>query len=125
MIIILGLFLAACAAAWVHNDAKNIEEKVGGWSPLDWAVLTFFFMIIGLPLYLFKRGEGQSVTIPRMRAQKQEFNKVVNIQNNTNYLVELERLAEFRDRKIITNDEFERKKAELLQRNVQTEDIVA
>lgn len=107
---------------WVYNDAKDREEKVGDWSPLDWGLLTFFFLIIGLPLYLYKRGESQSVMIPRMREQKHEITKVVNIKNNTNYLAELERLAEFRDRKIITDAEFERKKAELLLRNVNTGD---
>jgi hypothetical protein len=58
---IVGLLLAAAAAAWVYTDAQALAGRglrVGGtkWKPFGWALWTFLFLIVFLPLYLVQRG---------------------------------------------------------------------
>lgn len=59
------LFVIASSIA-VYYDAKEIiVKKPGGekmlsaltWTPLSWSLITLFFWIIGLPLYILKRRE--------------------------------------------------------------------
>ena len=54
---LLGLAIAVGAAYWVYNDAK----KRGNPNAVLWAVLTFFFTLIGLILY-FVIGRNQGTT---------------------------------------------------------------
>jgi hypothetical protein len=50
---IIGLAIAAAAAYWVFTDAKKNNIDSGAL----WAVFTFFILIIGLPVYLWKRSQ--------------------------------------------------------------------
>ena len=52
---LIGLAIAIGAAYWVYNDAK----KRGNPNAVLWAVVTFFFTLIGLILYmLIGRNQG-------------------------------------------------------------------
>lgn len=52
---IIGIAVAAAAAAWVYTDAKkNQMDKT-----VLYTVLTFFIWIIGLPVYLVARSNHQ------------------------------------------------------------------
>ena len=54
---IIGLVLAGVAAFWVYNDANT-----RGMNAVVWAILTFLFLIIGLPAYLIMRKPKLSET---------------------------------------------------------------
>jgi len=47
---LLGIILGGLGAYWVATDAKK-----RGMNPVGWAIFTFFFLILGLPLYLIMR----------------------------------------------------------------------
>ncbi len=46
--LVVGLVIDAVAAYWVHKDGKSRGARDAD----GWAVFTFLFLIIGLPLYL-------------------------------------------------------------------------
>lgn len=55
MLRLLGLFLAVLAAVLIYGDAKSLRERGANLSPVLWAVLHFFVLIIALPIYLILR----------------------------------------------------------------------
>ena len=50
---IIGLVIAGAAAGWVFTDAKKNNMDNG----VIYAIVTFIFLIVGLPLYLWKRSQ--------------------------------------------------------------------
>jgi hypothetical protein len=58
----------------VYTDAKSLAEQgtmvgKGKWSPAGWALCSFLFLIIFLPLYLYERaGARRAAASPRMMA---------------------------------------------------------
>jgi hypothetical protein len=47
---VIGLLIAAGIAFWVYKDAEP-----RGMNPILWAILTFLFCIVALPVYLIIR----------------------------------------------------------------------
>lgn len=47
---VIGTFIALVIGVFVSDDARK-----RGMSQLGWGAFVFLFMIVGLPLYLFKR----------------------------------------------------------------------
>jgi hypothetical protein len=91
---------------WVLVDATTLKVKKGklGGGVFDMGVAGWFFSclllwIVAFPGYLAKRGEYK-----RLKDGK------------TNTLTDLQTLADLRDRGVLTAEEFEAKKAELLKR---------
>ena len=58
---IIGLVIDIVLAWWVYNDAK----KRGNPNAILWAILTFFFTLLGLLLY-FVIGSNQGMGTPTM-----------------------------------------------------------
>ncbi len=50
---IIGLGIAGVLGYWVYTDAKKRGMDAG-----SWGIFTFLLAIIGLPLYLIKRGDN-------------------------------------------------------------------
>ena len=93
---------------WVLVDAKSIGVKkgqvkgMGDLGPWGWFFVCLLLWIVGFPFYLAKRGEFK-----RINANNQE-----NTQDDS--LASLEKLAEMKDKGILTEDEFNSKKKEIL-----------
>ncbi|KAF0155725.1 MAG: hypothetical protein FD159_2026 [Syntrophaceae bacterium] len=93
---------------WVYFDAKSIGVKKGqitgiaNMGPLGWFFVCLFLWIIGFPVYLAKRGEFKRI------------NSSQPSKTSGDSLTQLEKLAEMKDKGILTEDEFNRKKQELL-----------
>jgi hypothetical protein len=97
---------------WVVVDAKTIGVKkgqikgMGNMGPWAWFIVCLFLWIVGFPFYLAKRGE---------------FKRVNSGQSNSvsdDSLSQIEKLAEMKEKGILTAEEFDGKKRELLSAGV-------
>ncbi len=93
---------------WVLFDAKSIGVKKGqikgiaNMGPWGWFFVCLFLWIIGFPIYLAKRGEFKRINSSQLS----------EIGNDS--LSKLEKLAEMKDKGIITEEEFSTQKQALL-----------
>lgn len=103
------------SAIWVLIDAKNIGVKkglitgMGDIGPWGWFFCCLLLWIVAFPLYLYKRGDLK-------RALGQGEQSIARIERSTQKgsLADLEKLAELRDKGIISESEFLAKKQEIL-----------
>lgn len=95
---------------WVLIDAKTIGVKkgqiegMGNMGPVAWFFVCLLFWIVGFPFYLAKRGEFK-----RVNSVQQEPTGM-----NDDSITQIERLASMKEKGILTDDEFNQKKQELL-----------
>ena len=75
-----------------------------------WFFVCLLFWILGFPFYLAKRNEFKKAN----SNQTKEVNSVAPLELNDDSVARLEKLAELRDKGIVTEDEFNKKKQELL-----------
>lgn len=93
---------------WVLFDAKSIGVKKGqiegiaNMGPWGWFFVCLLLWIIGFPAYLVKRGEYKRINSSQPSNQSGDS------------ISQLEKLAEMKNKGILTEDEFNRKKQELL-----------
>ena len=109
--------IVIASAIWVYFDAKSIGVRKnlvsGFWNlgPGGWSVATLLLWIIGFPCYLIKRGTLKA-------AAAAEAGNAPSIEGSaateSEAIGNLEKLADLRDRGILTGAEFEQKKQELL-----------
>ena len=111
------MFLVVIATSiWVLIDAKSIGVKkgqiagMGNMGPVGWFFVCLLFWIIGFPFYLAKRNEFKKANY----SQTKEVNSAAPPELNDDSVARLEKLAELRDKGIVTDDEFNQKKQELL-----------
>lgn len=59
-----GLLFALLSGIFIFADANNLKVGIGSssfdsltWKPWEWGLITFLLLIIGYPLYLYKRRE--------------------------------------------------------------------
>ena len=93
---------------WVLIDAKSIGVKKGqikgffNMGPWGWFFVCLLIWIIGFPVYLAKRNEFKKI------------NSTEPSKLSGDSIAQLEKLAEMKSKGILTEDEFNRKKQELL-----------
>jgi hypothetical protein len=93
---------------WVVVDAKTIGVKkgqikgMGDMGPWTWFFACLLLWIVGFPFYLAKRGEFKRV------------NSGQSASVNNDSLSQIEKLAEMKEKGILTAEEFDGKKRELL-----------
>ncbi len=108
------LLLVIGTSIWVLVDAMTIGVKkgkiegVGNMGPWGWFFVCLLFWIVGFPFYLAKRGEFKAAGEPKQT----DLDRTSAL--NSDSFSQLEKLAELKDRGILTEDEFNRKKHELL-----------
>jgi hypothetical protein len=101
---------------WVLVDAKSIGVKkgqikgMGNMGPGGWFFVCLLLWIIGFPFYLAKRNEFKLAN----SNQTKKANSAPKLELNDDSLSRLEKLAELRDKGIVTEDEFNQKKQEIL-----------
>lgn len=100
---------------WVLIDAKTIGVKkgqitgMGNMGPLGWFLVCLFLWIIGFPFYLAKRGEFK-----RINSKTSLLPSSSPAQFSSDSLSQLEKLAQLKEKGIVTEEEFLAKKKDFL-----------
>ena len=92
------------------------SHDLSGWAKALWFIFVLFIPLIGVLVYLIARG-GSMQERARQQAQQQDQQFRAYVQDaagSGNTADQLTKLAELRDRGVITADEFERQKAKVL-----------
>ena len=92
------------------------SRDLSGWAKALWFVFVLFIPLIGVLVYLIARGgEMQQRAQQQAQQQDQEVRRYIQqTANEGNSADQLTKLADLRDRGVITADEFEREKAKIL-----------
>ena len=92
------------------------SHDLSGWAKALWFIFVLFIPLIGVLVYLIVRGGSmQERAQQQAKQQDQEFRRYVqDAAGSGNTADQLTKLAELRDRGVITADEFERQKAKVL-----------
>jgi len=91
------------------------SHDLSGWAKALWVLFVAIIPLIGVLVYLIVRG-GSMHERQAQQAQRQDeaFRSYVQQAASPNSADQLTKLAELRDRGVITADEFEREKAKIL-----------
>ena len=92
------------------------SHDLSGWAKALWFVFVLFIPLIGVLVYLIARGgEMQQRAQQQAQQQDQEVRRYIQqTANEGNSADQLAKLADLRDRGVITADEFDREKAKVL-----------
>ena len=92
------------------------SHDMSGWAKALWFLFVLFIPLIGVLVYLIVRGGSmQERAQQQAQQQDQQFRAYVqDAAGSGNTADQLTKLAELRDRGVITADEFERQKAKVL-----------
>ena len=92
------------------------SHDLSGWAKALWFLFVLFIPLIGVLVYLIARGSKmQERAVQSARQQDQEFRAYVqDAAGSGNTADQLAKLADLRDRGVITAEEFEREKAKVL-----------
>ena len=92
------------------------SHDLSGWAKALWFIFVLFIPLIGVLVYLIARG-GSMQERAQQQARQQDKEVRAYVQDaagSGNTADQLTKLAELRDRGVITADEFERQKAKVL-----------
>ena len=102
---------------WVFIDIFRSRD-LSGWAKALWFLFVLFIPVIGVLVYLIVRGDSMSERAAQQaRQQDQEFRGYVQeaaADSPASTADQLAKLADLRDRGVITAGEFERQKAKVL-----------
>jgi len=92
------------------------SRDLSGWAKALWFVFVLFIPLIGVLVYLIARGsEMHERAVREAQQQDREFRRYVqDAASEATPADQLTKLADLRDRGIITPEEFEREKAKVL-----------
>jgi membrane protein implicated in regulation of membrane protease activity len=92
------------------------SHDLSGWAKALWFLFVLFIPLIGVLVYLIARGgKMQERAVQDAQQRDQEFRSYVqDAAGSQNTADQLTKLADLRDRGVITADEFEREKAKIL-----------
>ena len=104
----------------IIGDIFNSDD-LGGWGKAIWLIFVILLPLLGLLIYLIARGGGmQKRAIEKARAQRESYEAYLRetacstAVGGGGSADELAKLADLRDKGVITVDEFERQKAKIL-----------
>ena len=92
------------------------SRDLSGWGKALWFIFVLFIPLIGVLVYLIARGSSMHErAVKEAQQQDQAFRAYVqDAASSGNTADQLAKLADLRDRGVITADEFEREKAKVL-----------
>src|SRR5215469_4005380 len=92
------------------------SHDLSGWAKALWFIFILLIPVVGVLVYLIVRGgKMHEHQVRDVQAQDQEFRRYVKeAAGSQSPADELAKLADLRDRGVITADEFERQKAKIL-----------
>jgi len=93
------------------------SHDMSGWAKALWVVFVIVLPFLGILVYLIARGDKmREHEIKDAREQKREIDEYVRQAAGTRPADELAKLAELKDRGLLTDAEFESQKAKILAR---------
>jgi ABC-type multidrug transport system fused ATPase/permease subunit len=102
---------------WIFIDIFRSHD-LSGWAKALWFLFVLFIPLIGVLVYLIARGGSMHErAVQQAQAQDQQFRSYVQqaaADSSTSTADQLSKLADLRDRGVITAEEFEREKAKVL-----------
>ena len=102
---------------WIFIDIFRSHD-LNGWGKALWFIFVLFIPLIGVLVYLIARGGKMQEHAARdARQQDQEFRQYVQqaaASSPASTADQLSKLADLRDRNVISAEEFEREKAKVL-----------
>jgi hypothetical protein len=92
------------------------SRDLSGWAKALWFLFVLIIPLIGVLVYVIARGgKMQEHTVQAEQQQDQAFRTYVqDVASSPSPADQLTKLADLRDRGVITSDEFEREKAKIL-----------
>ena len=92
------------------------SHDLSGWAKMLWFVFVLFFPLIGVLVYLIVRGgKMHERTVRQAQQQEEQFRGYVQeVAGSESSADQLAKLADLRDRGVITAEEFDREKAKIL-----------
>ena len=117
MIVIL---IVIATSIWVYFDAKKIGIKKGqiqgiaNMGPGGWLAVCLLLWIVGFPVYLAKRGEFKRINSQSPPPSPQGSYSPTPSQESHGFDEQLRKLAKLRDDGVISQEDFEKKKKDLL-----------
>lgn len=111
---IVGFFLWIWLAILVFSDIFRSDQS--GWAKAGWIVLIIVLPLLGVLIYLIARGRKMAERAARDAADQEAAFKsyVRDVAPATSTADDLAKLADLRDRGVITDAEFEQQKAKVL-----------
>ena len=88
--------------------------RLSNWAKALWILFIFVFPLIGVLGYLIVRGHTLHEHQTQDRAQYEAFRQFTQRPNSGGTADDLHKLADLRDRGVLTDEEFERAKAKVL-----------
>ena len=107
------LFLWIWIAVGVVFDIFRSHD-LSKWAKAGWMLLIFIFPLIGVLGYLIVRGHTLHEHQAQDRAQYDAFHQFTRGSSQGGAADDLHKLADLRDRGVLTDEEFERAKAKVL-----------
>jgi hypothetical protein len=107
------LFLWIWIAIGVVFDIFRSHD-LSNWAKAGWMLLIFVFPLIGVLGYLLVRGHTMHEHQAQDRAQFDAFRQFTRGSNSGGTADDLHKLADLKDRGVLTDEEFERAKAKVL-----------
>jgi Short C-terminal domain/Phospholipase_D-nuclease N-terminal len=102
---------------WIFIDIFRSHD-LSGWAKALWFLFVLFIPLIGVLVYLIVRGGSMHErAVAQARQQDQEFRQYVQqaaASGPASTADQLSKLADLRDRNVISAEEFEREKAKVL-----------
>jgi hypothetical protein len=99
---------------WIFIDIFRSQD-LSGWAKALWFLFVLLIPLIGVLVYLIVRGSTMHERAVRQAQQQdEEFRSYVQDAAGSSPADQLAKLADLRDRGVITTDEFEREKAKVL-----------
>lgn len=114
------IVIVIITSIWVLIDAGKVgfkSGKLGGsfdYGPGGWFIFCLLFWIIGFPAYLYKRSQYEAMNSGRNSGAEYKNNSNNKSDINDDSIAQLEKLGELKAKGILTEDEFNAKKKELL-----------
>ncbi|HEY7013417.1 MAG TPA: SHOCT domain-containing protein [Streptosporangiaceae bacterium] len=102
---------------WIFIDIFRSHD-LSGWAKALWFLFVLFIPLIGVLVYLIARGGSMHErAVQQAQQQDQQFRSYVQqaaAESSSSTADQLSKLADLRDRGVITAEEFEREKAKVL-----------
>ena len=100
---------------WIFSDIFRSRD-LSGWAKALWTLFVLFIPLIGVLVYLIARGGKMQQHARRdAQVQEQQFRSYVqDAAGSQSTADQLAKLADLRDRGVITAEEFDREKAKVL-----------
>jgi ABC-type multidrug transport system fused ATPase/permease subunit len=88
------------------------SQDLSGWAKALWVIFVIILPFLGILFYLIFRGQGMHERA--VQQQQSEFRQYVQETAQTSSADQLTKLADLKDRGVITDEEFQQQKASIL-----------